>query len=185
MNLRTKKDYQKKNTLIFACILCAKIFALAFFSSNYQNDLFIPFVKHFLNNFDNPWGHFYQNPAGIEFPYSPVMLYILSIFYAPIHWCNVNLPVLNNIFFKMPTLLADIIIYSLLTKIYPNKKRNVLIYYFATPIIFYACYVHSQIDLIPTTLLFLSVYLLTTGRITASALSLGLAMGTKSRRNRR
>ncbi|MFC1510645.1 uridine kinase [Candidatus Omnitrophota bacterium] len=180
MNLQTKQEHQKKNTLIFACLLCVKICVLAFFSSNYQNNLFIPFVKHFLNNFDNPWNYFYQNPtAGIEFPYSPVMLYILSIFYAPIHWCNINLPLLNNIFFKMPTLLADIIIFRLLTKIYPNKKRNILIYYFAAPIIFYACYVHSQVDLIPTTLLFLSVYLLTKGKTASSAISLGLAMSTK------
>ena len=128
MHKRENIDFLNK---CFLGILLCKIVLLIFFSSSYQNQLFVPFVKHFLSNFDNPWQYVYSNPQeGIEFPYSPIMLYILSIFYAPVHFLNINIQVVTNLFIKMPTLLADLFIYKLLLNSIGNKKK-VLLYYFS------------------------------------------------------
>lgn len=171
MRLRTKN--------LFWIVLGIKITALVLFSSDYQTRLFIPFIRHFLSNFDNPWQYFYLHPEeGVEFPYSAGMLFILSLFYFPAHILNVSNPFMQNIFFKLPTLGADILIYFLLGKMFFDR-RKIIIYYFATPIIIYACYMHSQIDLIPTALLFASVYLLTRRRLVWSAVVFGLAASTK------
>jgi uridine kinase len=164
---------------LFWAILAVKISALVLFSSDYQTKLFVPFIEHYLSHFDNPWQYFYLHPEeGVEFPYSAGMLFILSIFYAPAHWLGMDSSFIQNIFFKLPTLGADILIYVLLGKMFFDR-RKVIIYYFATPIIIYACYMHSQIDLIPTAFLFLSVYLLTRRRIILSSIVLGLAVATK------
>lgn len=171
-------DHQKY-TLWFGVIFLMKLVFLVLFSSDYQNKLFIPFLEHFLTYFHNPWEYAYAHPlTGGEFPYSPVMLYILSIFYAPVHWLNIQSPMLVNFFLKMPTLIADLMILWYLRKVCTDDRR-VLVYYFATPIIIYAAYMHSQIDLIPTAFLFLSVYHLTRNRVSWAGLLLGLGVCTK------
>jgi len=179
MSSTNKDEKFRVLDLGFVCVLVVKLLALVLFSSDYQNKLFMPFVSHFLSNFDNPWNYFYQNPQeGVEFPYSPVMLYIMSICYAPAHWLGIQSTIISNFFFKLPILLSDLLIFGFLYRIVFDKKK-ILIYYFATPIIIYASYMHSQIDLIPTAMLFASVYLLTKNKIIRSAIVFGLAMGTK------
>ncbi|MCA9400532.1 MAG: hypothetical protein KC713_02820 [Candidatus Omnitrophica bacterium] len=158
--------------VVFKCIL------MALFSSNYQNELFVPFVTHFLQQGGNPWDYFYYQPTGVEFPYSPVMLYVFSLFYAPVVWLKMNGPVVQNVFFKFPTLLADIGLFILLNRMFQDT-RKVLIFYFSTPIILYAAYMHSQVDLIPSAILFCSVYLLTQKRWVLSAVTFGAAVCAK------
>ncbi len=174
MNKKSKNNL----TPIFTVIVLVKIVLLGLFSSDFQDKLFIPFIRYFLQTFHNPWEYFYHNPTGPEFPYSAGMLYILTPFYAPVYWLGSSSVILKNLLFKLPSLLADIGIYFILCRIFSNNKR-VILYYFASPIIFYAVYIHSQVDLIPTALLFLSVYLLTSDKIVFSALALGLAVSTK------
>lgn len=144
----------------FLTIFSLKIILLFLFSSDYMLKLFIPFVGHFLSNFDNPWQYFYKNTTGVEFPYSPLMLYILSFFYLPVQVFNVQYSCLQSFVLKIPTLISDLLITFLLIKSFPNKLKEILIFYFACPIIIYAAYMHSQLDLIPTAILFLSFYFL-------------------------
>src|SRR3989338_7283880 len=94
---------------VFFGILIVKFFCLLFFSSNYQNQLFAPFVEHWLANFDNPWQHFYLTQAD-KFPYPPLMLYIHSIFYLPYYLFFQNSVIGQNLFFKLPLLLSDLLI---------------------------------------------------------------------------
>ncbi|MCK4517366.1 hypothetical protein KAT92_01200 [Candidatus Babeliales bacterium] len=171
-------NISKKTLLLFSSVFLIKVIFLAFFSSNYQNQLFIPFVKHFLSKLDNPWNHFYHAKSLVDFPYHPLMLYLLSFFYLPIHLFKIQSIVLQNLFFKIPLLLSDIAITTILFKIFPYKKYSILIFYTLSPIIFYSSFIHSQLDLIPTMLLFLSIYLLQKNVGTAS-IFFGLALSTK------
>jgi len=159
----------------FAAVTLVKIVLMAVFSSCYQDELFVPFVSHFTANLDNPWQYFYSTGSTVEFPYHPLMLYTLSAFYIPAKALSGGSPVVINLLFKMPTLLSDLLVAWLLLRLMPNKRREVLIFYFASPIIIYSCYMHSQLDMMPTALLFLSTYLLSRGRTTWSAVSIGLA----------
>lgn len=163
---------------IFVFVLFLKIALMALFSSDYQNRLFIPFIQHFLADLDNPWQYFYKMQVD-KFPYPPLMLYIVSLFYLPCHILSVDSAILQNIFFKLPTLLSDILITYTLVKMFPNKLKEIAIYYFASPIILYAAYMHSQLDLVPMAILMLSIYLLTANRPIASAVIFGLALSTK------
>ncbi len=168
----------KKAQVAFLVILAIKVLVMILFSSDYQNRLFIPFVQYFIEVSGNPWDYFYAQGRYDQFPYSPVMLYFLSICYAPFYLLGATHSLLGQFFFKLPTLFADLTIFYLLCRMFEDKMK-VMIYYFATPIIIYACYMHSQLDLIPTALLFLSVYLLTKRNCITSALVFGLAVCAK------
>ena len=163
----------------FIVVLALKLVLLAGFSSNYQNQLFIPFVTHFITTCDNSWNYFYLNHLPVEFPYPPLMLYLLSIFCLPITYLSVESVLLRNFIFKMPLVIADITMTGLLLTMFPQKRKEVLIYYFSAPIIIYGIYVHSQLDIIPATLLFISIYLLMHKKVFFSAVAFGLAVSTK------
>lgn len=164
-----------------ALVVLLKIVLMTLFSSDYENKLFLPFVEHYLNNFDNPWDYFYQtSERGDEFPYQPLMLYVLSVACFPLKlmsaWQDV---LLRNFFFKLPTLLSDVAIMILLLRMFPSKHRHIFWFYFVSPIILYACYLHSQLDLIPTAMLFATFYFLRKSNWLPAFIFYGLALATK------
>lgn len=163
----------------YITVLTFKVVLLAFFSSGYQNSLFMPFVEHFIHNLDNSWDYFYLHDPSVEFPYPPFMLYLLSLAYAPAVGLSIKSVLAKNILFKISLLIADLFTTGLLLKMFPQKLKEIFIYYFCSPIIIYGIYIHSQLDLIPASLLFLSVYIMLKGRIRTSAAVFGLAISTK------
>jgi len=166
--------------LLSVCVLL-KVVAMTLFSSGFENDLFLPFVRHFLETFDNPWDYYYANsPKGDEFPYQPLMLYILAFFCAPLKflaaWDNV---LLRNFLFKLPTLISDCAIAYFLYRMHTTQWRYVVWFYFLSPIVLYACYMHSQLDLIPTAFLFASFYCIKNNKFLPAYVLYGLALATK------
>lgn len=166
--------------LLVAC-LAVKVVAMTLFSSDFENTLFLPFVRHYLENFDNPWDYFHAHSThGDSFPYQPLMLYIVAFFCAPLKfldaWDNVFL---RNFFFKLPTLASDCAIAWCLLRMYAAQWRYVIWFYFLSPIVLYACYMHSQLDLIPTAFLFASFYCLRNNKFLTSYVLYGLALSTK------
>ncbi|MCP4050641.1 MAG: hypothetical protein GY730_08055 [bacterium] len=140
----------------------------------------MPFIRHFVTHFDNPWQHFFLNPTGAEFPYHPFMLYIFSFFsYFPIVLAKGASWGITNFFFKIPLFIADISIAFIFLKLFKNKEKEVLFYYFASPIILFSTYMHSQLDIIPTALLMGSLYFLFQKKFTVSGVLFGLAVGSK------
>ncbi len=171
---------ERKKLIIFIIpLIIGKIILLSLFSSDYQNKLFIPFVRHFITHFDNPWNYFYQNQLGVEFPYHPLMLYILSFFYLPVSLFSIDSVIIQNLIFKLPILLSDIAITIVLYRLFPTKLKSIILFYFISPIILYSSYVHSQLDIIPTALLLISIYLLIKNRLFLSSILIGLALSTK------
>ncbi len=165
----------------FAVIVVFKMALMVLFSSGYMNQLFIPFVQHFISHFGNTWDFFYQTTSQRDqFPYQPLMLYLVSAFCLPLNFLSFNNSYVVNFFFKLPTLLSDILIAVLLLKMFPSRIDKVFWYYFLSPIIIYACYIHSQLDLIPTAILFTGVYFLRKHETLKAALFTGLALATKS-----
>ena len=164
----------------FYLVLFLKVLLLAFFSSAFKNDLFEPFVFYFIENFNNPWQYFLENKLNLDsFPYHSLMLYILIPFAELINIFSVNSLLFNNLIFKFPLLIADLAIYNYLTKLFPTKRKKVFLFYFCSPIILYAIYIHSQLDIIPMALLFIGIIKLTQKRIKISAIIIGAALATK------
>ena len=164
---------------VFYACLATKILVSLFFSSGYKEIFFMPFLEHFIQNGGNPWNYFYINPVNVEFPYHPLMLYILSFFtYIPItlfdsHWF------LTNAFFKLPLILADLTIFWMLIKLFPDNKKDAFLYYFLSPIIIFSTYMHSQLDIIPTAFLFASIYFIYKKKWTVSSIIFSFGLLTK------
>ncbi len=166
---------QKKLVLAILC----KLIILSIFTSQYNSDLFFPFVGLFVNNLENPWHTVFTNSLTYEFPYHGLMLYVLSVFSFLISLLNIENYYISNFIFKLPLFIADILIYVVLIKLFPFRQNKVIIFYFLNPIILYAIYIHSQLDIIPTALLLISLYLLILKKVNLSSLLFGLSMATK------
>lgn len=160
-------------------IIGVKLLLFCLFSSAYMNELFVPFVRHFIAQGGNPWQYFYTHSQSIEFPYNPLMLYILSLFAWIFSVLGFGGPAFQNIALKVPSLLGDLLITWLLFRLFPSKSKAILIFYVASPIVLYAIYIHSQLDLIPTAFLLATLYLLKKQRLYWAALCLGLAVSVK------
>ena len=107
-----KNNFQNKFLLISIFAILLKILLAGFFSSDYQEKIFIPFVDYFVNNFENPWQYFYQENREVAFPYPPFMLYILSPFKFIINSLDIHNIFLKNLIFKIPSLALDIAIFA-------------------------------------------------------------------------
>ena len=158
--------------ILISSIIC-KIVLIILFSSQYNHELFFPFVNTFSLDTLNPWEYHFKNNYMDLFPYHALMLYILVPF--------ANLANLLDIefLFKLPLFFADIAILYVLLKLLPHKEKSVYIFYFLNPIILYSIYIHAQLDIIPTALLMLSVYFLVQKKHLFSSIMFGLALATK------
>ncbi|MEO5357669.1 MAG: hypothetical protein H7844_10275 [Nitrospirae bacterium YQR-1] len=175
-------NYLKDNSCksIFFFVLLMKFILMVLFTSDYQRVLFMPFVDHFVTYFDNPW-QFYYKIQQDKFPYPPLMLYILSAAYLPyklIFGSDINI-VVQNLFFKMPVLISDLAITFVLLRILPAKTKGVLFFYFLSPAIIYAAYIHSQLDIISIAFLMLSLYFLAANKLLRCAILFGCAISIK------
>jgi uridine kinase len=174
------KDTKLNRFIIIGMIILAKMVMMGLFSSDYEDLMFIPFVKTFLAG-HNPYEYYYQNGLLDSFPYFPYMLLIEALggvlcLFSPanIFW--------QNFLFKIPLLIFDIIGFLTLRKMGVRFKYAAILY-FCSPIILFGTYVHGQLDIIPTVLLLVSVYFLLNWKkkynLLAYALFLGMSIGCK------
>jgi uridine kinase len=158
----------------FFFIFLIKILLLFSFSSEYHSELFFPFINSLSFTNLNPWQTHYEMGLIDSFPYHGLMLILLF----PFTWLG-DIFGLGLPFLKIPLLIADIVILIVLLKLFPSKEKKVLIFYFLNPIIIYSTFIHSQLDIIPTSILLVSIYFLTLEKIKISAIAFGLALSTK------
>ncbi len=168
---------------LIALLVLGKLLCMGFFSSDYQNTMFEPFLEEFLRGSLNPYQSFHLEGREMNFPYPPVMLLVMALGKG---LCMLlpGVPLfVHNLLFKLPLLGADLLVLALLCRLYPDKRVMATLMYFASPLTLYATYLHTQLDIIPMALLFLSLACLTQvhsqRRFGLSALFLALAMLAK------
>lgn len=157
--LDMEKNYQKylKTAIIMGVLF--KLCLMGLFSSDYQDLMFIPFVKCFLSG-ENPYQFYYDHQLLSSFPYPPVMLFIECIGGVFVT-LFAGMPIfVQNLVFKLPILLLDLLGLYFLMQIFKDKRKYILVLYFLSPIILYASYMHGQLDIIPTVFLVGAVYFL-------------------------
>ena len=159
---------------IFIYLVVLKIILAFLFSSQFSRDLFLPFLNSVSYENWNPWQAQYEEGKLDSFPYHGLMFFLLL----PFGYLG-ELVGLGNFFIKIPLLFSDIGILVILLKLFPNNDNKVFLYYFFNPIIIYSTYIHTQLDIIPTVLLFSSIYFLTTQKIHTSSIFFGFALATK------
>jgi uridine kinase len=163
---------------LFISGLIFKIFISFFFASNFLKDLFIPFIDFFAkNHYANPYQEFFISGKPNAFPYPAMMLYIMSL-------PNIILGSLYDwrpiLFSRIPLLFADLIIFFTLINLIKNNEKKVLIYYWLSPVLIYINYIHGQLDVIPISIFFISLYLLFCKKFELSSLLLGICIATKT-----
>lgn len=159
--LDIEKNYEKYLKTVIGLTVLFKLLLMGLFSSDYQDLMFIPFVKCFLNGEGNPYQYYYDNQLLSSFPYPPVMLFMECIGGVFVTFLQ-NLPIfLQNLLFKLPILLMDLLGLFYLMKILKSKRKYIFVLYFFSPILLYASYMHGQLDIIPTVFLIGAIFYLT------------------------
>ena len=159
---------------IFVNAIILKIILAFLFSSQYSSELFLPFLNSASLVNWNPWQFYYDKGILDAFPYHGLMFFLLL----PFAFLG-ELLGSSGFLIKLPLIIADFSILIVLLKILRNYENRVLFYYFLNPIIIYGTYIHSQLDIIPTALLFVSIYFLTIQKTRTSSIFFGLAIVTK------
>ncbi len=170
---------------LFISILIVKVIAAFIFGSDFIVGGFVPFVKHFVDSgFQDPYQYFVNIGQVKAFPYPTLMLVILSAPYAVISFIFsgawMNDAFINLFITRIPLLLADLFIFYVLIRWLKTREDKVLRYYWASPILFYISYFHGQLDVIPISILFLSLVLLFRKKTFLSSLAFGAGMAAKT-----
>lgn len=161
---------------LFVILFLLKLLSLYLINSKYVTNLFYPFIELF--NYNNPWEIAKINHMSIEsFPYHGLMLYIFKFF----HFFSTffDSEQIRNFIFKLPLILADLLMFYSIYKLSKKHYKYLIIIYFINPIIIYATFIIGQLDLIPMSLLVFSLLQLKERRNNISAIILGLALSTK------
>ena len=81
--------------------------------------------------------------------------------------------------FKLTILVFDILGLILINNLFPNKSKQVIYFYWISPLIFYVSYIHGQIDLIPSILLLSGYLFLAKNKFSLSGYLFGFAIASK------
>ena len=161
--------------------------ALAFFTgSQNMSHLFLPFMHHYLAApFTNPYTFFLHAGKALDsFPYGPGMLWFFALptWIAQLLGADVTSVITPASIFlgKMSNVIADIGIFSLLLWLVPARRMKILGYYWFNPVVWFVCYFHGQLDLIPTFVLFLAAIALHSRKEWWAYLILGLGIAVKA-----
>lgn len=145
-------------------ITIIKLVLMCVCSSDYQNELFFPFVMDFIENGGNVYQRFWENGITNAFPYPIAMLLIQCMGASIIRLFGVDSIILTNFLFKFPSFVVDLMGLCLLASIFEEKRRYVAVFYYASPIVIYAVYMHGQLDMLPTMFMFFAVCVLSSKR---------------------
>ncbi|NLG05178.1 MAG: uridine kinase [Clostridia bacterium] len=154
----------KKFWIFIIGLTIVKCIIAGFFSSDYQDIMFIPFVESFVKNHENPYQYYYNNHLLSSFPYPTIMLLIESIGWILKHLFAGNSVFLSNLLFKLPLCFFDLLCMFMLIKLYPKQRKRLALIYYTSPIILYSVYMHGQLDIIPIAFLMVSIYCLVQNR---------------------
>ncbi len=180
---RSKIPLAKSRLFWFGLVL--KLLISLFFASSYLRELFAPFGNYFISSgFDDPYQYFNQNGKGVEFPYPPFMLALFTLprmLLWPLFPGAVEaFTMADSLIFRLPLLAADFAILLVLIRWLKTRTRQVLIWYWLSPVLIYINYFHGQLDVIPIAIMMISLYFLFKSRWLLAFVCLGLAIATKT-----
>lgn len=173
-----------KSRLFWAGVVI-KITLSVCFASAYMRELFAPFCNYYIGSgFSDPYTHFMELGKGIEFPYPPFMLWVMSVprvILWPIFPGSAEaFTIADSIIYRIPLLLADLGILLVLVRWLRTYTREVLVWYWLSPVLMYINYFHGQLDIIPIAFMVISLYFLFKGKWLYSFLFIGFAIGCKT-----
>ncbi|MFW3171949.1 hypothetical protein [Geodermatophilus sp. CPCC 206100] len=177
MGLRELGPRQK---LLLGGGLLLRVVLVALLVPAVQRAWFAPFVEHFVENPSfTPWSD-WQAIGGVDqaFPYGPLMLVWFGIFGLLTSWLPVAWAV--QLGMALGVLAADLLITWLLLRTGGSRPGRAVVLAAVSPILVYAAYVHGQLDLVPTMLMFASVLAFRRRLWSLAGVAAGLAIAVKA-----
>jgi uridine kinase len=167
---------------IFWVGLAIKVAASLAFGSHFATRWFAPFLSSFARHpFTDPWAAALARGEPLSFPYGPGMLAITSVPFLPAALFPIDPSGhVALLLLRAAPLAADVAIAALLVRWLRAHAGAALPLWWLNPVVFYATYVHGQLDLIPTALLCVTLELLFRRRFTAGAVLYGVTIATKA-----
>lgn len=168
---------------IFQAGLALKLALLVLLTPQVQTDWFVPFISSLITHPSlTPWATFLaQGGDPNAFPYGPVMIMaVLPL--SVVGWILDQLTSGSAFIafgFRLSLLAADYVAFRALAELFPDRRRGVEIFYWLSPIVIFVTYIHGQLDIVPVSLLVVSLLLTRRGNLRAAGIALGLAIAAK------
>jgi uridine kinase len=171
-----------KNRLFVIGLIFKTLFILLFVPE-IQTNWFVPFVVSAIENISlNPWNNYYDIGGSTKaFPYGPIML-LSQLPLTYFGWLVdqiTELSYFTGFGFRISLLVADILLLLLILQQFESYKNKILIHYWLSPIVIFITYWHGQLDLIPLTIMIISIGLLKRNKIILSGILLALSVASK------
>ena len=175
---------------LFQFGLLVRLLLICFAIPLTQQEWFVPFLSWFVTSpsFD-PWASFLANGgSALAFPYGPVMLLAYTPLSALAALGVVVLrftgPMIESnylwfIAFGLSALAFEIFLFLGMNKILKNSQAKLINYLWLSPMPIYVCYWHGQTDIIPVTLLILSLFALRQDKATLGGVLFGAGVASK------
>jgi uridine kinase len=140
---------------------------------------FAPFFEDALRQPSlDPWGTFLAGGGDPRsFPYGPVMFVVFGAAAAATSWMPDGLGIQVGI--AAGILIVELLIWVTAMRWVPERRSRIALLFAVSPVMIYASYVHGQLDVLPTLLMFASGLMIVRGRWYVSGLFVGLAIAAK------
>ena len=161
--------------------LTSRLIIILIFTSKIQKDLFLPFLSADLNLLD-PWSSWILSSERLEvFPYG----YIMFVFFIP----AILIYRLANVYFSLNLSLEILVMITLIfcefylykfLKVFEDVKNNT--WYrlsIFSPLAIYITFIYGQIDVIPSSLIALSILFISRNLWLKAGLALGVSIAAK------
>jgi uridine kinase len=148
-----------------------------------QQQWFLPFLVNFYDSPSvTPWATFLETGGTyLAFPYGPVML----ISYLPGTFCGLLLDQLFGtqyffgLGFRLTLLIADLFVLLFLLQQFDKLWKNLIIFYWLSPLVLFISYWNGPVDFIPVALFFISIGCLKRRSLKSGGIILALSVAAK------
>lgn len=165
--------------VVIALGVVARVLTVLLVVPEVQTQWFTPFLDHVVRQPSlDPWQSFLDSGGDqAAFPYGPVMLVYYGFWAAITAWLPDPWSVQIGI--ALGTLALEAAVWLLVARWPGIRRETALMLLAVSPIVFYAAYVHGQLDLLPTLLMFASAFALKKQHWALAGLLGGLAIASK------
>lgn len=167
----------------FRLALAVKLLAVICFVPAVQSAWFVPFVVNaFAHPSLDPWTSFLAHGGdALSFPYGPIML----LAYAPTTMLGwgldqaLHVSYFAGLGFRLVHVACDLGVLYVLMALYGRYWRQILLFYWASPLVFFVAYWHGQTDIVPVFLLLGAFYAIRRQMFATAAAALACAVAAK------
>lgn len=164
---------------ILALAVVVRVVMLLVFVPRIQSVWFVPFLHDMIQHPSlDAWQSFLNSGGDAQaLPYGPVMLAWFGLWALLTGWLPGTWGIQLGI--ALGLLVLDLTLWALVRAWQPARSRPALLLLAFSPVVTYASYVHGQLDLLPTVLMFASALCMRRRQWTSAGVLAGLAIAAK------